>query len=113
MSSLFVEGCYQTINDSVSLFVCNSGVASNTTLFIQGDGIQPGALPYHKTMNLFLRRATANAGSLYILGPGTPTAFSANMFVSGINVTSSGMSLIMKNSHGLLSKTVTCYTHGF
>lgn len=112
--NLWERGRYGSVNNFLQLLVCNTsvGTQSGVTLFVGGDGITPGAIPYSADMNLFLRRAPSDAMTLYVLPPGTTDASGVFLYAWGFNNASGWATLTMKDVVGSMTSTLKLVTRG-
>lgn len=111
--NLFIPGQNYSINNSVPLFISNSGTDKALTLFIKGSGITDGAYPFSSSMNLFIERNEANAISLFLQGEGEYISSGITLYSFGAYLASSGIDLVISDVVGISSGTLKLYTHGF
>lgn len=90
----------------------NPGVQAGAPLFIRGDGTTDGALPAQKGMNLFLRRAPADAIPLFLQGPGTSLPSGVPLTTVGSLPAVSGVPLVI-NAKGVGASGLPLFTSGF
>ncbi len=111
--NLFIGGVAYTINDSIPLFLLNSGVDGSTTLFIEGSGITEDAMPAEKTFNLFIRRGAGDAINLYARGPGTEVSGTMTLYIESQLMHSGVVTMAIPDVVGTGVKTARLYTQGW
>ncbi len=83
------------------------------TLFVRGDGVTDGAVPFANSLNLFLRRDPSAAVPLYVHAPGEQLEFGIGLYVAGVNTTLASLNLSIPGAIGLPTRPVKLYTTGF
>lgn len=111
---LYIGGTTYNAYESMPLFLLNneSGVDNYITLYMSGQGITPGAIPYSGDMNLFIRCGLGEMIPCFIKGPGTESNNYVNMIVWGQNGENENITLYV-NGVGAIANSTTLYTHGF
>lgn len=111
---LSIEGSLPKSIGYSPLYISNttSGINNSTTLFIKGDGVTDGAIPFNNSMNLFLRRNPSEATTLFLRGPGESGTKSTNLFVHGAVGVNNDATLFI-DAVGAGSENINLYTHGF
>lgn len=111
--NLFVSGEHYSCVGSVPLLLNNTGVNNSTTLFIQGEGETPGAIPYAKGLNLFLQRSVGTTMPMFLMGPATDANFSTTLYVYGETEANASITMVVPQVIGDEQGSTTMYTSGF
>lgn len=141
---LFVQGGNPAIVANIPLFIHNDAdfVGDELTLFVGGDGLNPGYTPAVSALNLFVQRGP-NAGiplflcnnnmdislpmyvkgapmlsgtlDMFLLGPGGGNTANITMFVNGgtANSYSDSVTMVIPETTGLITASSTLYVNGF
>lgn len=112
--NIFIAGNNVLAGKEMDLFIKNniSNINNNITLFISGDGISDGAIPYNKSMNLFIRRNPTNFITLFI-SVASPINSQTNLFIAGANTIVNSTPLTMPYTKAAQDFSLVLYTHGF
>lgn len=110
---LYLAGASHSLSASFDVFVANTGVAAYFPLYTRGSGVTEGALPLDASFPLFLQRPTADAFTLYVMGPGTPCSGDFPLFTQGGHFVESGFPLAVPEVTAQETASVNVYLTGW
>lgn len=109
---LFIGGRGLDASASMDLVLWNEQLVKSLSLFIQGAGLIPNALPMSATLNLELRRDPSEALDLYISGPDAYNNY-LNLFIEGVAHIGTSLNLVMPNVEDKPNATLALFISGY
>ena len=109
---MYIAGSSYTTSNSTSLFIQNDTQAGNGSvpLFIQGDGISPGYIPYSSILGMYVERGNSGGVTMFIQNNGVVN--SLPIFIVGAQPISSSTPLYIRGLGDAINSTVTMYVSG-